>query len=342
MRLRFAAFLIFSALVMPFASLPAGASTSTDLAAKLPASDGVIVVDPNRLMNEALPQILSENPTLLAKINTEISKLSSKTGLDLKKFNSVAIGLNDVTLEGGGQEYEMVMLAKGTVSEKSIKQAASTASKGDFKTKEFKGKKLYLFSVKELIDANKPAGAKTGFGEKLMDQFFGTLNKEVALTLFDDSTVAFGTPSRVMAAIEGTTKISPDLLGLLNRKPNSLASLGLNLKDGLSRFFILEEDELGESLGSVRRLQASFDVNDGVSNLSIAAKTINSESAEGLAFTIQAMTEVFASILKKNSGADKQVYARMLENLAVEQNADEITIDLSVTKADMDVVVGGK
>src|SRR2546422_834637 len=59
----------------------------------LPPSDAVIFIDVRRLLNEAIPGVFAAEPAKLAQVNTQIDSFKTKTGIDLRSFERLAVGL---------------------------------------------------------------------------------------------------------------------------------------------------------------------------------------------------------------------------------------------------------
>ena len=57
---------------------------SNALVGMLPASDGVVTFDVKRFFNDAMPQILSANQPMLAKIMDHLKLIESKGGIETK------------------------------------------------------------------------------------------------------------------------------------------------------------------------------------------------------------------------------------------------------------------
>ena len=162
------------------------------------------------------------------------------------------------------------------------------------------------------------------------------------MSAYDSNTIAFGIPSRVRETVGNSPRISNDVLGLLNRKPNSIINMGAKMPFGLSQFLPLDNDELGKDLDAIRQVQGSMDVNDGSTMFSLIAKTQDADQAESLEANLQAMQMVFSRILSGMKGNDKKVYGRTLGNMEISRESDEIIIDLAVPQTDIDVIIGKK
>src|SRR5688572_961481 len=102
MKIRFFAFFVLSVM-----ALNLGASTFADTKGKssvkvqngqlvslLPSSDGVITLDARRFFNDALPKVLSGNPAMLDKVLGKVNEVQTETGIDLRQFEYVAVGVS--------------------------------------------------------------------------------------------------------------------------------------------------------------------------------------------------------------------------------------------------------
>ncbi len=320
-------------------------TVATDnLASLLPQSDGVITLDSDRLFNSVLPQILSANPDMMQKITSKLDSVKTETGIDLRKFEEVAIGLKMNGATEDGVDYEPVLLARGSVESKALVSVARLASNGEYHTEKIGDRTIYIFSPKKIIDKvqNDKKDDDKNLFEKMIDQVFKGLSKEIALTSYDENTVAIGSLKRVKELIGKSPRVGKDVLALLDRKPNAVAKLGAKLSNGISQFIELGDDELGDTLGSIRVLQGSLDVDETNAIVSLMAKTSDGEQAENLQTTLTGFQILGKTLLGSSKNADKQVYARMVENAAITRVENAVMLDLSVPKSDIDIIVGQK
>ena len=103
----------------------------------------------------------------------------------------------------------------------------------------------------------------------------------------------------------------------------------------------LEDDDLGNSLRGIRQLFGSVDLLGGNTSLSIVAKTAEAPQAKTLKDTLAGF-QGLAGILKASKREDQKIYGRMLENVKIAQNVNEVSIDLQVPQTDLNVIVGAK
>lgn len=326
-------------LITTFFSVDQNSSAKTvELASLLPDSDGVMTIDTQRLVGSALPTMLSSNPKLLLKINGEVEKFKQNSGMDLRSFDRIAVGMKYAQV-GDSTSLDMVMLARGSSAVTDLERVAKIASKGEYSKTTAGARTIYLFSGAKLIKDKKPNQIDGSFFEGTANKFMSSLSGELALTAYDSNTIAFGNKERVMAAIGNNKRVSNELLTMINKNSGSLGAISMNTPAGVSEFIEMDDDELGTMLDSIRSMHGKLDLVDGVTKISVAAVTSESGPAEDLAITIDAMKGFGAKILKGNKGADKKAYGRMLENLTVEQTDKEVSIELSVPQADMDVII---
>jgi hypothetical protein len=335
--------LILSALGAAFAQRnPAeGNRQNNRLAASLPASDAVMTFDAKRFMNDALPQILSSNQTLLGNVIGEIDQIKTKTGIDLRQFEQVAVGVAINKISAKEYDFEPLILARGQMNANALLSVAKVAAKGKYREEKIGGKSVFIFAAKEIAEQNKPA-TQSAQKARMIDRFIGKLTQEIAVTSFDANTLAFGTVARLRQAVEAKTRIGADVSGLLDRKQGSVMNFAAKLPGGMSAFLPLDNDELGKNIDAIQYLSGSMDVAGANTILQLTAKTERAEQAQGLAETLEGLQMVGKAIIGGMRGADKKVYARMIENAKFTRAANELTLDLQVPQSDIDVLIGAQ
>jgi hypothetical protein len=330
---------VLSAVALIFADTKTS-KANNELAALLPASDLVVTLDAQRLFNQALPQVLAANPKTLAEINAHVDELKSKTGLDARQFQQVAIGLATRQISAKDVEFEPFVLARGNFNSGALVAVAKMAS-GTYREEKIGGRTVYIFTAKEILDKNKPTASNSYFS-KIFDKITKSLTREVAVTTYDDKTLAFGTPARVREAFETKTRVASDVLGLVNRNPNAVVSFGGNMPNGMSAFLPFDNDELGKNLDAIRQISGGLNIGSGNAALSVTAKTLKDEQAQGLKETMEGLQMLGKAFLGASKSPDKQVYARMIENAKIARVGSEVSFDLQVPQTDIDVLIGKK
>ncbi|HEX8287603.1 MAG TPA: hypothetical protein VF556_06405 [Pyrinomonadaceae bacterium] len=313
---------------------------SIQLVSLLPASDIVAAFDTKRLMNDALPQVLSGNQTLLAKILAHFDEVKNKTGIDLRQFEQAAIGATAKQIAPKEFDFDPVILARGQINAAALIAAAKVAANGKVREEKMRGKTIYIFAAKEIAEANKPRNAAEKNAD-MLDKFIGKLSRELAVAAFDANTLAIGTPLRVRQTLEAKTRVGTDISNLLTRKPDSILNFAAKLPAGMSAFLPLDNDELGKNIDSIQYVSGAMNVAGDNTVLQLLAKTQNAAQAQSLLETLQGLQFVGKALLGGLKGADKQVYGRMIENANFSRSTNEVTLDLQVPQNDINVLIGG-
>ncbi len=325
---------ILAVLVLSIFVLDLGASTFADSKAKkgyaaelvsmLPASEGVMTLDVKRSFNEALPKLLSSNQSMLEKITGEIDKFQSRSGIDIRQFDSIAAGVT--SKKTGVKQYDLqpVVIARGQASSASLIAGAKVAADGKFTEERVGDRTIYVFS-----------GAKLA-GNSEVNKFQDT----IAVTAIDSTTIAFGTLARVRQTIEAKTKVGADLTTLLEQNPVAITAFAAKLPAGMKAFLPLENDDLGKNIDSIQYVYGNADVANDIASVHVTARTLQNAQAKSLHETLGGLQMLGKAFLGGAKGADKQVFARMIENVKFSVKANEVVMDLQVPQSDIDILVG--
>lgn len=312
---------------------------TNQLAALLPNSDAVINVDMARLMKEALPQMLAAKPQYQEEINGKIDEIKSNIGIDLRQFDQLAVGLAYKVISPKETDFEPVILARGNFNSGAYLGLAKVAAKGKYREEKIGEKTVYIFSPKEIMTNNPPAG-KDSFITKMIDQAMKSFNQEIAVSGFDDNTLVMGSLKRVREALESKSRVNPAILTLAAKNPTAMLSFGANMPNGASQFLPIDNDELGKNIAAIKQMYGALDFTDGKATLSTAAKTLKNEDAEGLEQTLLGLQMLGKALLGNSSRADQQLYARLLENAVIARKTNEVSLNLVMPKTDIDALMG--
>jgi hypothetical protein len=297
-----------------------------------------------RVLSEALPQVLASNPTMLNKILGEFDQIKNETGLDLRQFDQIAVGVSAKKIAATDMTFEPVVLARGTFNSGALLALAKVAAKGKYREEKISGKTAYVFSAKQAIAQakSKTADPKSSIFDKSIDKMFKGFSDEVAVTAYDTNTLAIGSVVRVRETFDAKKRVGTDVLDLVNRKPNSIMSFGIKLPNGLAQFIDLDNDEIGKNLEAIRQISGSVDMGSGLATVSLAAKTLEAAQAKTLQETLEGLQMIGKAFIGGGKGADKKVYARMIDNAKITQNGNEVMLDLQVAQSDIDILIGAK
>lgn len=330
---------VLSAAGFVFNSGETAAKGNNELAGLLPASDIVINLDAQRLFNTALPQVLSADAAMLAKINAHIDEIKNKTGLDMRQFQSVSAGIAVKQVSPDKTAFEPFVLARGTFNAGALIAVAKLASNGKYKQKKIGNRTVYIFSLKDAADKNKP-NTKNTPAKSGIDKMFDSLSREIALTAYDANTLAIGTEARLREAFEEKTTVSAEVLGLVPQNPNAVITFGGKLQNGLAGIIDLDDDEIGNNIKAIRQMSGALTVENNEAIAALTTKTVKEDQAQALQEMLEGLQLIGASVLRESKNADKQVYVRMIENAAITRNGNAVSFDLKVAQSDIDILLG--
>jgi hypothetical protein len=127
---------------------------------------------------------------------------------------------------------------------------------------------------------------------------------------------------------------------MLEKDPTSVAAFAAKPPTGLKAFIPLDNDELGKNIDSIQYIYGSANLVGDKANIHVTARTLQNAQAAGLHETLEGLQVVGKAILGGAKGADKKVYARLIESAKFSVKANELTFDLTVPQSDIDVLVG--
>ena len=311
-------------------------ANSAAIVAMLPASDGVVVFDIKTFLGSALPQLLSGNQAMLAEVTKAIEEAKTKTGIDVRQFETLVAGVSATKIKDKEYDLDSVLIARGQVSSGAILAAAKLAAKGKYREEKVGEKTIYIFDAREVVAQNAPQATSTGMHSKILKAF----SKEMAAYAVDANTLAFGSVEKVKATAAGTTKVDKEITDLLSKAAAPVATFAARVPEGMSAFLPLENDELGKNIDSIKLMYGSMSVNGTATTLSATARTLQADQAVGLKDTLDGLQMLGKMFLGNAKGADKEVYARLIENVKFSNKGNEVSMDLAIAQTDVDFLVG--
>ena len=103
----------------------------------------------------------------------------------------------------------------------------------------------------------------------------------------------------------------------------------------------LDNDELGKNIDSIQYIAGSLEVSAAGTSLQMLARTAKPEQAQGLKDTLDGLQLIGGAIFGNSKRNDQQVYGRMIKNAKFDIRGNDVTLDLLVPQADIDILVAG-
>jgi hypothetical protein len=308
----------------------------TRLVSLLPASDGIAVFDSKRFLTDAMPRIMSANQAMLSHIMQKIDEMQTRTGIDLRKFDQVAVGVAVRQVSAKETDLEPVAIASGDIDAAALAAAARLAGNETYREEKIGNRTVYVFvpkAVTQKTGSTVPNSKIAGWVDKTLTG----LTKEIAVTTLDRNTLVIGTLGRVRSTIEAKTRVT----GMLSVKETAVASFAFKAPGGMSQILPLDSDALGLNIDAISYLSGSLDVGNLGTSLHVMARTKKAEQAVELKDTLDVLTQFGKLAFRNTKRADQQVYARLIRDAKIEVRGSELTLDLLIAQSDIDILVGG-
>jgi hypothetical protein len=295
----------------------------------LPKSDAVAQVRMKRLFNEAMPRILANNPTRLAQVNTSVENFKTKTGLDPRMFDDVAIGVRFTFPGEGTTKADTVALAKGAYNTTALITAGGLAAQGKYRQEKYKDKTIYVFTLDEYVSV-------LGVFDFRID--------ELAVLPLDANTVALGDPTSIRSVIDVTrdsSRANAELIALASRDPNAVIGFGANMsKQLIASVDMIGNAPIADQLAQLRNVYGSVGTTEKDLQLFIGARALNAQAANTLGETLRGFKDLGSFFVGRLSGARGILAKSALTNLTIVNAADELQIRTAVPSADVGPLMG--
>jgi hypothetical protein len=304
-------------------------ATGPSLLASLPQSDAVAMVKLKRALDEAMPRLLASNPAKLSTANAQIEHFKSRTGIDPRLFEQVALGIRYSYPSERTTKLQTVGLARGTFSAPAMVAAGRIAASGKFREEKYQGKSVYIFTLDDDI------------------KLFGLFNfrlREFAASPLDANTLAIGDSQSIRNVIDvslGRKGANAELIALASRDPNAIMEFGGNISPALLKSLDIGNQAIAQDLESVRQVYGSFGITQTDVEMFLAARTLTADSARQLGDTLEGLKQLGAVFVPRLSGAKSTLAKSALQNLKIVTQANELHIRTAVAQSAIAPLVSG-
>ena len=306
-----------------------GAKPTNDLLAALPPADAVALVKVQRLLNEGMPKILADSPAKLAEINAEIEKFKTKTGIDPRSFDQVALGMRYSYPREGITKIETVALALGSFNAEAFVAAGRLAASGKYREEKYRGRSIYIFSLEQQLKV---------FG------LFTLPIHELAVTALQNNLLAMGSATSVRGLID-TNKASrtanAELIALATQDPSALIGFGGNVTPAMVQNLRLNNDAIARDVSTIRQVYGTVGLTEKDLQMFLAAKTTNAQSAKSLGDTLEGLKQLGAIFVGRLPAPKGTVARTALDNLRISTQGNELQIRTAVAQAQLGPLMRG-
>ena len=298
------------------------------LLAQLPESDAVAQVKLRQLLSEAMPRILAASPTRLAEVNASIESFKTRTGLDPRMFEQVAVGARFSYPSEGMTKVQTVVLANGAFSPAAMIAAGRVASNGAYREEKYQGKTIYIFKLDENI--------------RLLGLFDFRI-AELAAAPLDEKVIALGNVAAVHSLIDASRarkNANAELIALASRDPNAVIGFGANVTEKLIRNLDIGNAPIATDLATLRQVYGSVGTTPTDLDVFLAARATDASAAKSLGDTLEGLKQFGALLVGRLSGAKGVLAKSALANMKIVTAANELQIRTAVPQADLGSLMG--
>jgi len=304
-------------------------STASALLSSLPPSDAVALVNVNRLLDEVIPKLLVENPARLAEVTAELANFKTKTGLDPRSFDQVALGFRYLYPAEGITKISTVALVRGTFNAGALVAAGRLAANGKYAEQKYQGKTIYIFTLDRQM--------------KLLG-LWDIKVTDLAVTSLDGNLIALGELDAVRGAIDASRSrqhANPELIALASRDSNAVVGFGGNLTDKLRQNLSVTNNSVARELTAVRQVYGTLGITATDLELMMAARTVDPDSARNLSDTVEGLKQVGAFFVGRLSPVKGTLARSALNNLKVTTQGNELQIRTAVAQSQVTSLIRG-
>jgi hypothetical protein len=282
-----------------------------------------------QLINETMPRLLANNPTRLAEVNAELEKFKTKTSIDPRSFDELALSFRYTYPAEDITKVQTVALARGTFNPGAMVAAGRIAADGKYREEKYLGKTIYIFTLDENI--------------KLLGLFDFSI-KEVAVSAIDSNTLAISDPVNIRSVLDvkrNRKRVNAELIALASRDPKAVIGFGSNMTPQLMRSLKIPNASVANDVSSIRQVYGSVATPEANVDIFLAARALNAEAARNLSDTLEGLKQLGSLFIGRLSGAKGVLAKSALTNLKIATQANELQIRTSVPQADIAPLFGG-
>ena len=302
------------------------AAEPANIASYLPASDAVAIVDVKRMLNETMPSILGSDQAKLAQANAEVDKFKTKTGVDLRQFNRVAVGVRYAYPNATTTKLETVAIAHGTFDAKAVSASARAAANGKSREEKYRGLTITIINVNDQI--------------KVLGLWNMTIS-ELAICPLDPTSLALGTLENVKAAIDaGKVGRAPaELIALASKDPAAVIGFGANITPELLAKLDVGNDTIAKDVSSIKQAYGSVGSTQSDVTLMMVARTDSADAAKNLGDTVEGLRQLGSMFIGRLADPRRALAESALNNLKVTARGMEVEIRTQVAAANLAALI---
>jgi len=293
----------------------------------LPPSDVVVSINIKRLINDGLPKFFADNPAKLAEFNAHIDKIKTQTGLDVRSFEEIVVGMRYQHPSPNVTKADTVVLAHGTFNAGALIAVGRMAAQGKYREEKYNGATIYIYSLNSQMN---------------LHGFFNMKINDLAVTSLDANTLILGEPASVRATIDANKTpghVNNDLIQLATRAPNALLGFSANVPPSLTASADLGNPEITKIVGSIHQAYGALSTTADGFGLLAVARTETPDQAKVLSDTLAALKQFGGMVIPQLPAETGKIAQNVLDSLKITASGNETLLNLEVRQADISTLM---
>lgn len=311
----------FLSLIIAVAALSAStlAQTSASTLPDLPESDAIAYINLRRIINEALPRVLSEKQ--LAEMKAGIDKIKQTAGFDLNGIENAVMAMRIGKATSGPPAPEFIVAVRGSFNADALVSLMRIALQGKYQEEKYGSKTLTTLKLNDLLKS----------GDSKSTPPLPVQISEISVTALDAGTLALGNINYLKAGIDaqgGKGGIKPELSALIMRDSNSLFSIAGIIPPGLLSSIVPKDaqgnEEINNLLTGIDQIYLSLGLDAADFTLLLTIRTATADQAN----TLSGLAQMGAQALAGNT-QDKNIKG-LVEALKVTTQGNEMQLQTRI------------
>ena len=294
----------------------------------LPESEAVIVVNIRRILDEAVPRVLSKDPATLARMNDGLSQMRALSGIDIRSANRIVVGVRSVA-NARPDDVKAVIVMEMNDAEKLMSLIRSDKdAAAQLREDSYQGKSIFIMP-KGAQSANAPATARK-------------LKFDIAISVLDAGTILFGTPEEVRSAIDASAgrraRVSAEMVAAATRHANALFGMSVLVPPSLtSNLFgakqtdgAAPENAIAKAVSSVKQVSAALGLAPAGFDVVLAGRTTTGDEAKNLGDMLNGLKAL--ATMSAPKGEQERMLQGVVRGVDISNNGNEVVLSTLLTQ----------
>jgi len=320
------ALFLFAAFFAVAAQTGKPAAPQAVITSYLPVSDAVAIIDVKRTLTETMPRILGGDAAKLAQANADIDKFKTRTGVDLRSVDSLAIGVRYTYPAAKSTKLEVVAIGHGNFNPATVMASVRLAANGKSREEKYHGATITIIDVNDDM--------------KILGLWNTRIN-DLAICVLDQNSLALGSLTNVRAAIDaGKAGRAPaDLIGLATRAQDSVMGFAANITPELLQTLDVGNDTIAKDVSAIKQVYGSVGSTQTDVTMTLVARTNSAEAAKNLSDTVEGLRQLGGVFITRMTEPRKSLAESALNNLKITARGNELEIRTQVTASSLAALI---